>query len=104
MTIGAMLEPMGLAAGPLFRRANGANSMPRLMARRLRRCIRSTRPRIREFQTAGSPVVGSGPVGHDGTEAWLEAIGDSCNVSREKIDAAKNMFCRRSRPFLPRRP
>ena len=45
---------------------------------------------VREFEAAGRAVVGSAPVGHDGTAAWLEAIGAACNVAREKIDAAKN--------------
>ncbi len=44
---------------------------------------------VREFHAAGRPVVGSGPVGVDGTAAWLEAIGKAAGVSAEKIDAAK---------------
>ena len=35
---------------------------------------------IREFRNAGRPVVGSGPVGVDGTAAWLEAIGKAAGV------------------------
>ena len=59
---------------------------------------------------AGRKIVGSAPVGHDGTEAWLEAIGTACNVARDKIDAAKNRFLpmikarwrqSRSRPASP---
>jgi chlorophyllide a reductase subunit Y len=45
---------------------------------------------FREFEAAGRDIVGSAPVGHDGTAAWLEAIGVSCGVARAKIDAAKN--------------
>jgi chlorophyllide a reductase subunit Y len=45
---------------------------------------------VREFEAAGRTVVGSAPVGHDGTEAWLENIGNACNVPRAQIDAAKN--------------
>ena len=44
---------------------------------------------IREFHAAGRPVVGSGPVGVDGTAAWLEAIGKAAGVAPSKIDAAK---------------
>jgi chlorophyllide a reductase subunit Y len=44
---------------------------------------------VREFRAAGRPVVGSAPVGVDGTAAWLEAIGKAANVSAAKIDAAK---------------
>ncbi len=45
---------------------------------------------VREFEAAGRKVIGSAPVGHDGTAAWLEAIGAACGVPREKIDTAKN--------------
>jgi chlorophyllide a reductase subunit Y len=41
---------------------------------------------IREMQAAGRPVVGSGPVGLDGTAAWLDAIGAATGIS---ADAAK---------------
>ncbi len=44
---------------------------------------------IREFHAAGRPVVGSGPVGVDGTAGWLEAIGKAAGVSDARIDAAK---------------
>ena len=44
MGIGMMLEPMGLAAGPVVPPANGASCMPRSTASRSRRCIRSTPP------------------------------------------------------------
>ena len=44
---------------------------------------------VREFHAAGRPVVGSGPVGVEGTAAWLEAIGKAAGVPAGKIDAAK---------------
>ena len=44
---------------------------------------------IREFETAGRPVVGSGPVGLDGTAAWLESVGQAAGRSAAQIDAAK---------------
>jgi chlorophyllide a reductase subunit Y len=34
-------------------------------------------------------VVGSGPVGVEGTAAWLDAIGKAANVSASAVDAAK---------------
>jgi chlorophyllide a reductase subunit Y len=45
---------------------------------------------LREFEAAGRAIVGSAPVGYDGTEAWLQAIGTAANVAQDKIDAAKN--------------
>lgn len=44
---------------------------------------------IREFGAAGRPVVGSGPVGVDGTAAWLDAIGLAAGVDEAKRDDAK---------------
>jgi chlorophyllide a reductase subunit Y len=44
---------------------------------------------IREFVAAGRKIVGSAPVGVEGTAAWLEAIGKAADVSAEAIDAAK---------------
>jgi chlorophyllide a reductase subunit Y len=44
---------------------------------------------IREFEAAGRPIVPSGPVGYDGTAAWLEAVGAACGVPAETIAAAK---------------
>lgn len=43
---------------------------------------------VRELQAAGRPVVGSGPVGVDGTVAWLEAVGAAAGVDADRIGAA----------------
>jgi chlorophyllide a reductase subunit Y len=47
---------------------------------------------VREFHAAGRKVVGSAPVGRDGTAAWLAAIGDACGISADRIAAAQNKF------------
>jgi chlorophyllide a reductase subunit Y len=90
--IGRMLEPMGLAAGPVV----PTREWRELYAALDGSVVAAIHPFytscIRELQAAGRPVVGSAPVGHDGTEAWLEAIGQACGVPRAKIDAAKNAF------------
>ena len=39
---------------------------------------------VREFMAAGRPVVGSGPVGLDGTAAWLDAIGKAADIARRR--------------------
>ncbi len=44
---------------------------------------------VREFKNAGRPVVGSAPVGVEGTSAWLEAIGKAAGVNPATIDGAK---------------
>jgi 3,8-divinyl chlorophyllide a/chlorophyllide a reductase subunit Y len=43
----------------------------------------------REFESAGRPVVGSAPVGVDGTAAWIDTIAAAANVSADKADATK---------------
>jgi chlorophyllide a reductase subunit Y len=42
----------------------------------------------REFERAGRPVVGSGPVGVDGTAEWLRSVGETAGVPAERIGAA----------------
>jgi chlorophyllide a reductase subunit Y len=47
---------------------------------------------VREFEAAGRPVVGSAPVGHDGTAAWLARIGEAFGLPAERVAAAQNRF------------
>jgi chlorophyllide a reductase subunit Y len=90
--IGMMLAPMGLAAGPVV----PTREWRELYAALDGAAVAAVHPfytaSIREFEAAGRPVVGSAPVGFEGTDAWLSAIGKAVNVSQDKIDAAKNAF------------
>ena len=90
VSIGRMLEPMGLAAGPVV----PVREWRELFSAFDCAAVAAIHPfytaSIREFETAGRTVVGSAPVGHDGTAAWLAAIGDACNVSPAKIADAQN--------------
>lgn len=92
MMIGAMLAPMGLAAGPVL----PCREWRELYAALDCDVVAAIHPfytsAVREFQSAGRKVVGSAPVGHDGTAAWLAAIGDAYNVEPAKIAAAQNAF------------
>ena len=78
--------------------------MPRSTARSSRPSIRSTPRASASSICAGRKIVGSAPVGHDGTAAWLEAIGAACNVARDKIDAAKNRFLPAIKAALAAKP
>lgn len=89
MVIGRLLEPLGLSAGPVvptreWRELYAALESP---------VVAAIHPfytaSVREFEAAGRTVVGSAPVGHDGTAAWLENIGKAAGVTPEKIEAAK---------------
>ncbi|MEM6375838.1 MAG: chlorophyllide a reductase subunit Y [Pseudomonadota bacterium] len=90
--IGQMLAPLDLATGPVV----PVREWRELYAALDCGAVAAIHPfytaAVREFQHAGKPVIGSAPVGLEGTASWLEAIGDSFGVAREKIDAAKNAF------------
>ena len=90
VTIGMMLEPLGLAAGPVVPTREWRELYGALDCIAVAAIHPFYTASLREFAAAGRPIVGSAPVGYDGTEAWLQAIGGVANVSQEKIDAAKN--------------
>ena len=88
--IGRMLDPMGLSAGP---------TVPTREWRELYAALDCTvaaaihpfyTSSLREFEAAGRPVVGSAPVGYEGTEAWLQSIGAAAGVAQARIDGVKN--------------
>ncbi len=87
--IGALLAPMGLSLAP----QTPAREWRDLYAALDSVVVGAAHPfytaTIREFRAAGRPVVGSGPVGVDGTAAWLEAIGAAAGVKPSDIAAAK---------------
>jgi chlorophyllide a reductase subunit Y len=88
--IGMMLEPMGLAAGPVVPTREWRELYQALDCAAVAALHPFYTASVREFEAAGRPVVGSAPDGHDGTEAWLQAIGTAAGVAQAKIDAAKN--------------
>ena len=104
VVIGMLLEPMGLAAGPVV----PTREWRELYAALDGKVVAAIHPfytaSIREFQAAGRPIVGSAPVGHVGTEAWLQAIGQAANVSQDLIDAAKNRCLPAIKAALAARP
>lgn len=90
--IGAMLEPLGLAAGPVVPTREWRELYAALdcaVGAAIHPFYTSC---VRELNEAGREVVGSAPVGYDGTAAWLEAIGEACGVARSAVDTAKNRF------------
>jgi chlorophyllide a reductase subunit Y len=92
MMIGALLAPLGLATGPVV----PTREWRELYAALASPVVAAIHPfytaSVREFEAAGRTVIGSAPVGHDGTEAWLQAVGTAMNVPQAQIDAAKNRF------------
>ena len=90
--IGMLLEPMGLAAGPVVPTREWRELYAALDCAAVATIHPFYTASVREFETAGRTVVGSAPVGHDGTESWLQAIGQATNIAQHQIDAAKNRF------------
>ena len=90
--LGAMLEPLGLAAGPVVPTREWRELYAALDCAAVAAIHPFYKASLREFEAAGRPIVGSAPVGVDGTAAWLDAIGRTCGVAQDKIDAAKNRF------------
>jgi chlorophyllide a reductase subunit Y len=87
--IGMLLEPLGLAAGPVVPTREWRDLYGALDCAAVAAIHPFYTASIREFQSAGRPIIGSAPVGRDGTAAWLDAVGAACNIEAPKIDAAK---------------
>ena len=92
VTLGMLLEPLGLAAGPVV----PTREWRELYAALASVAAAAIHPQYtgvcHEFAAAGRPVVGSAPVGYDGTSAWLDAIAAACGVSATNLGAAKNRW------------
>ena len=90
MIIGQMLAPMGLSVGTVVPTREWRELYAALDGKAVAAIHPFYTASVREFQAAGRPVVGSAPVGIEGTHDWLGAIGQACGVPQEKIDAARN--------------
>ena len=102
--IGMMLEPMGLAAGPVVPTREWREMYAALDCAAVAAIHPFYTASVREFEAAGRTVIGSAPVGYDGTEAWLQAIGNATHIEQAKIDAAKNKFLPAIRGALSKMP
>jgi chlorophyllide a reductase subunit Y len=88
--IGMLLEPLGLAAGPVVPTREWRELYAALDCAAIAAIHPFYTASFREFEAAGRKLVGSGPVGYHGTAAWLEAIGRACGVGADQIGAAQN--------------
>ncbi|MEM9168546.1 MAG: chlorophyllide a reductase subunit Y [Pseudomonadota bacterium] len=88
--IDLLLRPMGLGAGVVCPTREWRELYAALDGAAVAAIHPFYTASVREFQAAGRPVVGSAPVGVDGTAAWLEAIGAACNVGAEAVGKAKD--------------
>lgn len=88
--IGMMLDPLGLAVGPVVPTREWRELYAALDCQVAAAIHPQYTASAREFAQAGRPVVGSAPVGREGTASWLDAIGAACGIAQDQVDAAKN--------------
>ena len=89
ITIGRMLEPLGLAAGPVVPTREWRELYAALDCAVVAAIHPFYTASVREFKAAGRDVIGSAPVGVEGTAAWFDAIGEACGIPVKTVDAAK---------------
>ncbi|MEO1575967.1 MAG: chlorophyllide a reductase subunit Y [Pseudomonadota bacterium] len=89
VSIGALLEPLGLRAGPVVPTREWRELYAALDARVIAAIHPFYTASVREFEAAGRPVVGSAPVGLEGTAQWMQAIGQAAGIEQATIDAAR---------------
>ncbi|WP_459673747.1 chlorophyllide a reductase subunit Y [Acidisoma sp. 7E03] len=89
MSIGGLLAPMGLGVAPGVPAREWRNLYGALDCDAAAAIHPFYTATIREFEAAGRPIVGSGPVGVEGTDAWLTAIGRAAGLSGSRVEAAR---------------
>jgi 3,8-divinyl chlorophyllide a/chlorophyllide a reductase subunit Y len=102
--IGQMLDPLGLAAGPVVPTREWRELYAALDCAAVAAIHPFYTASIREFEGARRTVIGSAPVGVDGTAAWLDAVGASCGIAQDKVDLAKSRFLPAIRAALAAAP
>lgn len=88
--IGTLLEPLGLAAGPVVPTREWREQYAALDCAVVAAIHPFYTSVFREFEAAGRSIIGSAPVGHDGTAAWLDSVADSIGLAKNRVDSVKN--------------
>lgn len=102
--VSQLLAPMGLAAGATVPTREWRELYNALDCAAVAAIHPFYTASVREFEAAGRNVVGSAPVGVEGTADWLDAIGEACGIAQDKIDAAKNAAIPATKAALERMP
>ena len=100
--IGQMLAPMGLAVGATVPTREWRELYAALDGTAVAAIHPFYTASVREFEAAGRPVVGSAPVGLEGTQTWLQQIGEACGIAPARIDEARNQALKGMRDMLAR--
>jgi chlorophyllide a reductase subunit Y len=87
--VGALLAPMGMALAPALPCREWRDLYAALDCEVAAAAHPFYTASVRELRAAGRPVVGSAPVGVDGTADWLSAVGRAAGLPNAHIDVAK---------------
>jgi chlorophyllide a reductase subunit Y len=90
--LGAMLGPLGLEAGPTVPTREWRELYAALDCAAVAAVHPFYTATTRVFESAGRPIIGSAPVGAEGTAAWYDSVGDVFGLPQAQVDAAKNAF------------
>jgi chlorophyllide a reductase subunit Y len=104
ISIGTMLAPLGLAAGPVVPTREWRELYAALDCAAVAALHPFYTASFREFEIARRKIVGSAPVGYEGTAAWLEAVADACGVGAGALESAKNHILPTIKSALARAP
>ena len=100
--IGQMLAPMGLAVGPSVPTREWRELYAALDCAAVAAIHPFYTASVREFEAAGRPVIGSAPVGLEGTQDWLQQIGEACGIAPAQIAQSQNQALQGMRDMLAR--
>lgn len=92
VSIAQLIEPMGLAAGPVVPTREWRELYSALDSQVIAAIHPFYTASIREFKAAGRTIVGSAPVGEHGTRDWIRSIGDAYGIKKPLIDKAIAKF------------
>jgi chlorophyllide a reductase subunit Y len=104
VVIGQMLAPLGLAAGPVVPTREWRELYAALDCAVVAAIHPFYTASIREFEAAGRPIIGSAPVGADGTAAWLQSLGDTLGLPQASVDGVKNTMIAACKGALEKMP
>jgi len=90
--IAQMLAPLGVAPGPVVPTREWRELYAALDCRAAAAIHPFYTATVREFEAAGRKIIGSAPVGRDGTAAWLASVGETFGVAADRVAEAQNKF------------
>ena len=102
--IAQLLAPMGLTAGPVVPTREWRELYAALDCVSVAAIHPFYTACVREFEAAGRSVVGSAPVGLEGTQDWLQNIGQASGIAQEKIDVARNQALQAMQGLMMAKP